>query len=230
MTSETRSSDRPSNIPAHFRVNTAALRGSTGAFDGSIESTGVMWIAESAVLGVRLQSGPADVEIRVRRSESGFAITGTATAGWEGECRRCLEPVTGALVAEIDEEVVTHGAGSRLPIGDPSSSSSAAEDEDPAVQFMGDVIDVSTLVRENLVFALPMAPLCSEDCGGPDPEDYPISPEADTPISPASKAFRLAPDLEVELESGIEEPPPSGSKVLDPRWAALSDFEAPDES
>ncbi|MBK6439510.1 MAG: DUF177 domain-containing protein [Candidatus Microthrix sp.] len=40
-----------------------------------------------------------------------------------------------------------------------------------------DRIDLTEAVRAAVVLALPMAPLCSDDCMGPDPEAYPVTVE-----------------------------------------------------
>ena len=33
----------------------------------------------------------------------GVVVNGTVSARWEGECRRCLEPATGRLLARVRE-------------------------------------------------------------------------------------------------------------------------------
>jgi uncharacterized protein len=96
---------------------------------------------------------------------------------WRGECRRCLGPVDGyaeAPVREIFEARPTEGETYPLD---------------------GEQIDLEPMVRDAVLLALPLAPLCASDCQGPAPEAFPTGP----------------PDEERSL--------------LDPRWSALRDLD-----
>lgn len=105
-------------------------------------------------------------------------VQGTVRAPWVGECRRCLEPASGDLEVGLREifELDPDEDGETYPID-------------------GEQIDLAPVLRDVLALALPLAPLCRDDCIGPDPDEHPVIP---------------APDDDVEA------PPPS-----DPRWAAL---------
>ena len=61
------------------------------------------------------------------------------------------------------------------------------------------MIDIGEVVREELMLALPLTPLCREDCDGADPERFPTDPD---------------------LSESDETPAPT----VDPRWAALSEL------
>jgi uncharacterized protein len=87
--------------------------------------------------------------------------TGTVTAGWEGECRRCLEATGGVVsveVSEVFEPVPVEGETYLL---------------DP------DRLDLAPALREALALALPLAPLCDEACAGPDPDAHPVATASD---------------------------------------------------
>lgn len=94
--------------------------------------------------------GGADVEVSVRLEAlvNGIAVHGTARAGWQGECRRCLDPVAGVLCAEIDEIC------QRVP---------TVPEAHPVAD---NHIDLQPMVRENVLLALPAGPLCRDDCPG----------------------------------------------------------------
>lgn len=109
-------------------------------------------------------------------------LTGTVTFAWEGECRRCLEPVSGTTTSDLREIFAP------VPI------------EGETWPMDGDAIDLGPVLREVVLLTLPLVPLCSEDCAGPDPERFPATVEPD--------------DDEVDAA----EPP------RDPRWAALDDL------
>ena len=117
-----------------------------------------------------------------------IVLTGTVTFGWEGDCRRCLQPVTGTLTSELRE------------VFEPTP----VEGETWPVE--GDAIDLGPVLRDVVLLALPLVPLCSEDCAGPDPERFPTTVAEDAPPAGAG-------------EEGADDAPPA-----DPRWAALDEL------
>ena len=98
---------------------------------------------------------PDDAEVGVELTLSsypeGIMATGTVTAPWQGECRRCGGPVTGRLSVPVREHYAIAGAG--------------AEDED-AYPMGDDVLDLEPLARDAVLLELPLAPLCADDCLG----------------------------------------------------------------
>src|SRR4051794_41006888 len=93
-----------------------------------------------------------------------------------GGGRRCLGGVAGVLEAEVQEVFEAGDVG-----GD-------------TYQFGGDFLDLEPMVRDVVLLGLPLAPLCGDVCEGPDPDDHPVSVEAE------------------------DDPEPGQG---DPRWAAL---------
>lgn len=145
--------------------------------------------ADVALEGLTLSSSwvPADDEVRVDLTleaiHEALVATGAITFAWEGECRRCLGPVEGEREVTVREVFETEPVeGETWPLG-------------------VDTLSLEPMVRETVLLALPLAPLCREDCPGPAPELFPA----------------LVPDRELEREKqpGEASPPP------DPRWAAL---------
>lgn len=127
---------------------------------------------------------PVEVDLVLESIPQGVSVSGTVRARWVGECRRCLEEVVGT--AEVDVKEVferTPTEGETWPL-------------DP------DEIDLEPVVREAVLLALPLAPLCREDCQGPDPERFPAV---------------------VESEDGAAEEPEEPPR--DPRWAALDELD-----
>jgi uncharacterized protein len=109
----------------------------------------------------------------------GGAVTasGTVSAPWSGTCRRCLEPVEGIAEVEVREVFEPHPT------------------EGETYPLRGEQIDLEPMVRDAVLLALPLAPLCRDDCRGPSPDQYPTGSQTD----------EAAP--------------------IDPRWAALSQLE-----
>ncbi|NBP18303.1 MAG: DUF177 domain-containing protein [Actinobacteria bacterium] len=99
------------------------------------------------------------VSIELESSSTGIVARGEARVGWASVCRRCLRPVGGIVVADIDEvfsrEVPRHRSQ--------SDDSLAVAEAEPLV---GDQIDFTLPVREAVLLAVPDAPLCREDCLG----------------------------------------------------------------
>jgi uncharacterized protein len=87
-------------------------------------------------------------------------IRGTVTADVSAACSRCLEPVDRHLEIEFDDTFV-----------DSSNESTEAETEisdeelDEAL-VIGGKIDVSEIVREQILLAMPEQLFCREDCRG----------------------------------------------------------------
>lgn len=104
---------------------------------------------------------PSDAEIAVdgvlESIEGGLTISGTVRAPWVGECRRCLEPVTGELEVTLSEVFEAH------PV------------EGETYPLEGDEVDLEPVVRDALLLHLPLAPLCRPDCPGPAPDTFPAT-------------------------------------------------------
>jgi uncharacterized protein len=133
---------------------------------------------------LEVRAGPTvQVALRLESLSDGIVVSGTASSSWTGSCRRCLEPVAGEVVADV-REVFSNEVGR------------GAEDGDARPIDGGDLLDLTDTVREAVLLALPLAPLCSEECAGPAPDRFPAAPAA----------------------LGEEE---SASEGRDPRWAAL---------
>lgn len=97
--------------------------------------------------------------------------TGTVTAEWVGECRRCLAPTGGELVVELSE------------VFEPEPV------EGETYALGKDFVDLTPALLEAIALALPIAPLCDELCAGPDPDAHPVVVAEDEPDgAPAPKA------------------------------------------
>lgn len=95
--------------------------------------------------------------------EGAVTLSGTVTAPWTGECRRCLEPVVGTLEVVLSEVFEPHPVdGETYPIE-------------------GDEVDLEPVVRDGVLLSLPLAPLCRPDCAGPAPEEFPALVEDGEP-------------------------------------------------
>jgi uncharacterized protein len=88
----------------------------------------------------------------------GVLVTGTAHAPVEGECARCLDPIS-AEDADVEVDFTELFAY-------PDSVTEETTDEDEIFRLVDDKVDLEPVVRDAVVLALPAAPLCREDCPG----------------------------------------------------------------
>jgi uncharacterized protein len=139
-----------------------------------------------ADLGVEMVSVPEGTEIeldlRLEAVMEGVLVSGTARASLAGECARCLDPVTSSIEVEFQE----------LYVYSDTRSGESAEDDERRLE--GDLIDLEPVVRDAMVLALPLSPLCQDDCPG------------------------LCTDCGVRL---ADAGPDHHHDAVDPRWAAL---------
>jgi len=91
-------------------------------------------------------------------------VTGRLVTRVETVCSRCLEPLEVALDIDVEEEfrpTVDIVTGRRLPV----------EEEDTALWIDAHhILDLTEVLRQNLLLALPSHPLCRENCAGICPE------------------------------------------------------------
>lgn len=137
-----------------------------------------------AGLGTSAAAVPDDAEVVAEvaveaMTDGRVTATGTVRAPWAGECRRCLERVEGDVEVEVQEVFEPH----------------PSEDAE-TYRLDGEELDLEPMVRDAILLALPLAPLCREGCAGPDPDDHPV----------------VAGDATAEDDEG------------DPRWAALEEL------
>ncbi|MEU5365317.1 DUF177 domain-containing protein [Streptomyces sp. NPDC005925] len=115
------------------------------------------------VIGVP-EGTPMELDLRLESVMEGVLVTGTARARAEGECVRCLEPLGQQLEADFQEMFSYPDADDRgRPKAEPADD--AEEDEDRF--FIEDgLFDLEPVLRDAVVLALPMQPVCQDDCPG----------------------------------------------------------------
>jgi DUF177 domain-containing protein len=134
--------------------------------------------------------GDVTLDLRFEAVSEGVLVTGSAVAPLTGECARCLDPLTSSTEVSF-QELYRY-----LP--DPGEDGADGEDR----SLDGDYLDLEPAFRDAVVLALPLSPLCRDDCPG----------------LCAECGAKLA---DVGPEHG------HGGKV-DPRWGALAKLEIND--
>lgn len=88
------------------------------------------------------------VALTLEALTDGIVVHGTLGAQWSFECRRCLKALSGRAEVEVQELY-------QAVITDPD-----------AYLITGEQLDLLEMARENVLLAVPLAPLCRADCPG----------------------------------------------------------------
>lgn len=113
------------------------------------------WI-RGAVEDTDVTASERDGELDVRLSKSGHdvVVRGTLDVELVLPCARCLEPA----------RVVIHEPVSALYV--PTGRASESSDSADVIAYDGETVVLDGLVRDEMLLALPIVPLCSESCAG----------------------------------------------------------------
>ncbi len=146
-------------------------------------------LGQQTVIGSRTTAEPVVGQLTVESIERGVSAYGEVQFTWEGDCRRCLEVTGSRLEVDIHEIFQVD-----------------APEDSELIAFDGIQIDLVPIVRDAVVLSLPLAPLCGDDCAGPDPDRYPAVTEDEREQERAEEA----------------------ANTPDPRWAALEGLDLSD--
>lgn len=132
-------------------------------------------LAEAGVSTEPTPDASLHLDLTLSREGNGQTVIarGSADARFQVACSRCLGPAT--IIAEEPELRLTFLPPPR-PVATPRGEPAADEDEEGGQELEledidtfahdGEAIDLRPVVRELLVLAIPMAPVCSESCKG----------------------------------------------------------------
>jgi uncharacterized protein len=100
---------------------------------------------------VRVPAGtPVAVDARFESVMDGVLVTADVDVTVDAECGRCLEPLNLRIVAPVQE----------LYAYEPDP------DDEDSLTLSGDLLDLEPVLRDAVVLALPVNPLCDPDCQG----------------------------------------------------------------
>ncbi|MBI4887452.1 MAG: DUF177 domain-containing protein [Acidobacteria bacterium] len=103
---------------------------------------------------------PAHLAFDIHKDKDRFRLVGTVAAELELTCGRCLEPYRLPVSAPFDLRYL------------PPAAAAAGEEHELAdgdletSYYRDDQIDLGELLREQFYLALPMKPLCRDECRG----------------------------------------------------------------
>ncbi len=148
-----------------------------------------------------VDDGRLDVGFNVEVRGADVVASGTVGADWTGECRRCLDPVTGHLDLTVTEVFRADRGGGDQDDGDTYSFTGPAGDE---------TVDLEAVARDAVLLALPLSPLCGPDCAGPDPERFPTATGTPADGEPAGDPRWAALDA-LRLDAPADPADPAGT-------------------
>jgi uncharacterized protein len=101
---------------------------------------------------------PLDLQLRLEAVMDGVLVSGSVVTTMSGECVRCLDPLERELEVEFQELYVYPDADAPRHADD--------DDENDLHQLEGDLLDLEPVLRDAVVLALPLQPVCQDDCPG----------------------------------------------------------------
>lgn len=131
---------------------------------------------------------PVKGDVTLTQTGRKVLVQGKLIATADLACGRCLKPFTCTLPLQIEEEyypTIDINTGVKLPAPDDPGAFKIDEHH---------ILDLSEAIRQYIVMALPMKPLCQEDCAG------------------------ICPTCGKDLNEGECDCP---HETIDPRWAEL---------
>ncbi len=134
---------------------------------------------------------PISGHVQLMRTRSGILVTASLRTRVEMVCSRCLEPAFCDLEIAVEEEffpTVEVYTGAAIHWQD-------FTDDEALLIDAQHILDMTEVVRQDLIVSLPMQPLCSPDCKG------------------------LCPHCGANLNEG---PHTCEVEEIDPRWAVLA--------
>jgi uncharacterized protein len=103
---------------------------------------------------------PVELEFDIHKDKDKFRLVGHVRTELELTCSRCLEPFRFLVDAAFDQRYLPSSQAS-------TEAEREIEEDDLETSYYSDEqIDLNELLREQFYLALPMKPLCREDCKG----------------------------------------------------------------
>ena len=151
-------------------------------------------------IGIDVVAVPAGEEIHIAMTltsvSEGVLVSGQVSTSAVGECIRCLEPVEMAIRRSF-QELYRYAPEKAHTKAQRKAAEVLEEDDEVELMMDGDFLNLEAPVRDAIVLALPMNPLCAQDCLG------------------------LCPTCGVKWN---QLPADHAHEVIDARWASLADL------
>ena len=134
-----------------FLVNIADMARSAAEARTVCLTASVNWFVD---LARTLPDPPLRTTLKLIPTGSGLMITGVADVTAEFTCSRCLDLIPADLRVEISQLYATVGIL-----------------DEADYQLDGDEIDLEPMLRDEVLLAMPVLPVCGDNCPGPSVEE-----------------------------------------------------------
>jgi uncharacterized protein len=140
------------------------------------------------ILGIGITT-KVEGKVKFTRTNRGILVQGILLAKIPLECSRCLKTFDHPLTIKIEEEY--------FPVIDVNTGTPLEKPDEPGIFTIDEhhILDLSEAIRQNALLAVPMKPLCQEDCAG-------LCPQCGKDLNEEQCDCRVA--------------------EMDPRWSKLS--------
>ena len=154
--------------PDHARPPLPSRARHPGAGPSSgVDARGVAHVPAPAGLGIMSIGVPEgselELDLRLESVIEGVLVSGTARVQLTGECSRCLDPIVrraggrpAGAVRLRGDRLARRRVAQRTATRTTTTSSCST----------GDLLDLEPVLRDAVVLALPLAPVCRDDCPG----------------------------------------------------------------
>ena len=113
--------------------------------------------------------------VRATNARRNIVLSGQVHTSVKLECARCLREYSQPMDLELDATVPMSFFRTLVTttLPQPDEADQEESDEELSAIFDQNSANVNELIRQAVVLALPIAPLCSDDCAGlPESENY----------------------------------------------------------
>jgi uncharacterized protein len=117
------------------------------------------WLKEQPGLEFSLEK-PITGTIHLERHDDNILVRGHLQGELNFTCSRCLDVFAGPVAADFD--LLIKSGRPAVPAQETELHSEELDEE----YILGDELDLNAMVREQILLALPLKPLCREECLG----------------------------------------------------------------
>ena len=171
-----------------MKLDLAKIRQAQTRFDRTFEPSEVQMGDDAYEV-----AAPVHLGFDIHKDQDKFRLVGALRTELELPCSRCLEPFRLPVNATFDQRYLPQAEAAA------DGETEVAEEDLETSFYRDEQIDLNELLREQFYLALPMKPLCRDDCKG------------------------LCPQCGTNLNTGTCECDPGWE---DPRLAALKELKA----